>query len=272
MKDPRVSVIIAAWNRADFIGRAIQSVIGQTFTDWELIIVDDGSPDRTHEVVQEWAKKDNRVKYFRIAHTGRIATVSNVALGAARGEFVAIVDDDDWWTDKRKLEKQVAFLDAHPDYVACGGWFVVVNVEGKEIAKVEKPQSDAAIRRIALFANPIANSTVMFRRGIGFYDETLRQFADWDFWLKVGRKGKLCNLPEYFSAYRMWGGGSSFMFQRQNAKAALHIVRRYRKDYAGFFRAVVLAVLYQCYSYLPLFIRKTLNSLLSRLKKYLFSQ
>ncbi len=269
---PRVSVITATWNRADFIGRSIQSVIRQTFTDWELLIVDDGSPDRTAEVVREWAAKDSRITYFQVPHTGRIAAVSNIALRAARGEFAAILDDDDWWTDSRKLEKQAAFLDAHPDYIACGGWFTVVDAKGEEIAKVKKPESDEAIRRVILFANPIANSTAMFRRGADFYDETLRQFADWDFWLKLGKRGKLRNFPEYFLAYRMWSGGSSFVYQRENAAAAVRIVRRYRKDYAGFSRAFSLALLYKCYSYLPLFVREACNGILSRLKKNLFSR
>ena len=100
----------------------------------------------TARVVEEWVKKDDRIKYIQVGRMGRIAAVSNAALRIARGEFVAVLDDDDWWIDAHKLEKQVAFLDAHPDYVACGGWFVVTNANGEEVTKVKKPESDAAIR------------------------------------------------------------------------------------------------------------------------------
>lgn len=265
---PRVSVVMATWNRANFIDRAIESVVGQTFVDWELIIVDDGSTDATRETVGRWVERDGRIKYLPIEHTGKIARVSNEGLRVAAGEFIAILDDDDWWIDPSKLAKQVAFLDAHRDYVACGGWFVVVDQDGNRVSRVGKPASDAAIRRVALFANPIANSTAVFRRTVGLYDESLSQFADWDFWLKAGVVGKLCNLPEYFLAYRMWGGGSSFVNQRANARAAEVIIWRYRAKYAGFVRAFISMLLYRCYAYLPVCMRSVLNAPLSRFKKY----
>ncbi len=273
MHDPRVSIIMATWNRGHAIGRGIQSAREQTFTDWELVIIGDGPPSDTEAIIREWVKKDERIIYKRIEHVGRIAVVSNTGLAMARGEYVAILDDDDWWLDERKLEKQVAFMDSHPDCVACGGWYAVVDTEGTEIARVQKPEDDAAIRRVALAANPIANSSAFFRRSLGArYDESLKQFADWDFWLMLGKKGKLYNLPEYFLAYRMWHGGSSFMFQRENARAALRIVRRYRDDYPGYPKAIVLATAYLWYTFLPSWVRRTTNRSLSRLKKFLFSR
>jgi glycosyltransferase involved in cell wall biosynthesis len=272
-KKPTVSVITAAWTRAHYIGIGIQSVIDQTFQDWELIIVDDGSPDNTAEVVAEWQKKDKRIKYLRLPHIGRISMVSNAGLREAQGEFVAILDDDDYWIDKRKLEKQVAFLREHPDYIACGGWFATIDGEGKETARLKKPETDEAIRRVMLFANGIANSTSMFRREkAGLYDETLKQFADWDFYLRLGTIGKLYNFPEYFLAYRMWGGGSSFVNQRQNAEAGIKIIKRYKNDYPGYAKAAVIARTYALYARLPVGIRRGTNAFLSHLKKTLFSR
>ena len=174
--------------------------------------------------------------------------------------------------DSNKLEKQVAFLRAHPDYVACGSGFVTMDENGKETGKIKKPEQDDAIRAIALSANPVANSTAMFRRSAGvFYDESMLQFADWDFWLTIGEKGKLYNFPEYFLAYRMWEKSASFMYQKMNADAALRIVNKHKNDYPGFMKALFLACLYWCYSRLPLFIRQTFNAVLSRLKKRIFS-
>jgi glycosyltransferase involved in cell wall biosynthesis len=277
MAKPTVSIITAAWTRAQYIGIGIQSAIDQTFQDWELIIADDGSPDNTAQVVAEWQKKDKRIKYLRLEHVGRIAVVSNAALREAQGEFVAVLDDDDYWIDKRKLEKQVAFLRAHPDYIACGGWFVAVDENGVEKDRLKKPETDEGIRRVMLSANGIANSTSMFRR-VGRagqperYDETMPQFADWDFFLRLGTKGKLHNFSEYFLAYRMWNKGSSFTNQHANAQAAVAIVKRYRNDYPGYAKAMFLAQTYLAYSYLPLFVRQGLNAFLSRLKKTIFSR
>ncbi|HEY5220723.1 MAG TPA: glycosyltransferase family 2 protein [Candidatus Paceibacterota bacterium] len=275
MHTPRVTVLTAAWTRAQYIGKGIQSVIDQTFQDWELIIVDDGSPDNTAQVVKEWQKKDARIKYIRLEHVGRIAVVSNAGLKEAKGEYVAILDDDDHWIDPKKMEKQVAFLDAHKDYVGCGSFFVIVDKDDNEGSRVTKPQTDDAIRKVALYANPIANSTSIFRRSVaaqfGYYDESLRQFADWDFWLKMGKYGKLCNMPEYFLAYRMWDKGSSFMNQRQNVDAAFVIIRRHKDEYPGYFFAYLSTTVYWLYARLPVYVRKRLNAFLSRLKKALFS-
>lgn len=273
MASPRVSILMATWNRGHLIGRGIKSALDQTLTDWEFIIAGDGPPPETEAAIREWAKKDKRVRYVRHEHTGRIAITSNAGLKVARGEYVAVLDDDDWWLDREKLAKQVAFLDAHPNYIVCGGGFVFVDGDGKEIGRELKPETDEKIRRVALAANPVVNSSSIFRREpAGLYDEAMPQFADWDFWLRLGNMGKLYNFQEYFLAYRMWEKGSSFTHQKENVNAAFMIIRRYRNDYPGFYVAFFIAAAYWTYAHFPLFIRKSLNSSLSRFKKRLFAR
>jgi glycosyltransferase involved in cell wall biosynthesis len=266
---------MATRNRAHLIGNAIQSVVDQKLGQWELVGVDDGSADNTEAVIKEWEGRDSRIHYKKLDSPGSIAVASNAGLWMTRGKFVAILDDDDWWIDPQKLEKQIAFLDEHPDYVGCGGGMVMVDERGTEIGRALKPETDMAIRKVALFANPMANSTAIFRRSaaeaVHGYDETLPQFADWDFWLKLGERGKLYNVPEYGTAYRMHHGSSSFLKQRENATSAIRIVKRYRHDYPGFFGGLCYAYGYWCYTLLPGSVRRSLNGILSRLKKKLFS-
>jgi glycosyltransferase involved in cell wall biosynthesis len=270
---PLVSVIMATFNRATLIGGAIQSIADQTLTDWELIVVDDGSKDSTADVMQRWGAADPRIHYIPLEHVGRIAIVSNTALDAARGLYVAILDDDDAWIDPRKLEKQVQYLEQHPECVACAGGYRIVNDKDVCVEDIFKPESDKEIRDVALRANPIANSTAMFRRDLGErYDPDLRQFADWDFWLKVGMRGKLYNFPEIFLAYRIWNQGSSFVNQRANALSAIRVVRRHKADYPGYKRAILTARAYWLYTYLPVIVRRHANSSLSRLKKRAFGK
>jgi glycosyltransferase involved in cell wall biosynthesis len=273
MEKPVVSIVMATWNRAGIISQAIESVCKQTFQEWELLIVDDGSPDNTAEVVTAWEKKEKRIKYLRMPRVGNIAGVSNAAIRAAHGEFIAILDDDDYWIDTQKLAKQVAFMRSHPDYIACGGWFIAVDKDSKEVARLKKPETDEAIRRVMLSANAIANGTSMFRRAeAGFYDEKLKGYADWDFFLRIGKIGKLCNLPEYFLGYRMWDRSGSVVDQKKNVAAALVIIERYKNDYPRFYQAVILARLHWVYAQLPLPIRQGTHAFLSRLKKLIFSR
>lgn len=272
---PKISVLIATYNRPGLISRAIESVLAQKFTDWEIVIVDDGSSDDTESICLNWQKKDSRIRYFKINHCGRIAKVSNFGLSKIGGEYVAILDDDDYWIEPEKLKKQINFLDKNREYVGCGSGFLVEK-EGLEKIKVLKPENNEQIKKVALLANTMANSTAVFRYDIaqksGFYDESLPQFADWDFWLKIGLVGKLYNFQEYFVVYKMWREGSSFMHQRQNAASALKIVKRYKNNYNGFLKAFLIALFYYFYTFFPQSFRDYLNPILSYLKKNFFSK
>src|SRR6266481_1625669 len=275
-QNPKVSVLLATYNRPQFLGRAIESVVGQSFADWELIVVDDGSDIETLGLMKSWEAKDSRIRYFRIPRIGRIAKVSNFGLQQARGKYVAILDDDDYWADSEKLRKQVEFLDDHRDYVACGGGYITVNEHGEKTGKFLKPEADRVIRKKLLIANQFANASTMFRlsaaREVGFYDESMLQFADWDFWLKLGQKGRLYNFQEILLYYQMWDRSASFSKQREAARSGFRIVLRHRKTYFGFSLAFFWMVLYGGYAYLPAPIKKFLNARLSRIKKSLFSK
>jgi len=273
MPKPKVSILMLTYNRPQMIERAIKSVFSQRFTNWELLIVQDGENEETEARLCSWIKRDHRIKYYRRDRVGSIAEASNFGLEKACGEYVAIIDDDDFWATDHKIDHQVTFLDAHIDYVACGGGYIMVDADGRERGRFIKPQEDSLIKARALMANPIANSTSMFRRVIGgkpaMYDIRLKQFADWDFWLSVGAQGKLYNAPEFLAYYALWDGGSSFKHQQVNARAAIHIIRKHRAAYRGFPIAMALAYLYWCYAKLPIRVRQETYSWSSALKKRL---
>lgn len=271
MANPRVSILMATWNRAGMIAKTIESVRGQFFKDWELIISDDGSMDNTPDIAREWQKKEPRIVYIRSEMNEGISKNYNQGLRIARGEYVAMIDDDDPWLDGDKLQKQIDFLDKNPDYVGCGGGVVVVNERGEELYRYLKPETDAAIRKHMLFANPMANSATVFRKSAGeavnWYDETMRYSGDRDFWLKMGLKGKLYNFPEYFSYYTMAGGNISLVKIRPHLKASLIIMRRYKKNYPGYAIALIFNLLQYGYSFLPNFIRRLIHKEAARLKR-----
>ncbi|HEX5431834.1 MAG TPA: glycosyltransferase family 2 protein [Bryobacteraceae bacterium] len=272
---PQVSVLMLTCNRPQFLSRAIQSIIGQSFENWELIVVHDGPNERTAALMKEWVKRDARIRYCHREQTGNIANACNYGISRARGEYIAILDDDDYWVANDKLAKQVAFLDDNPDYAGCGAGMTVIDDRGSDLMSYLKPEHDQDIKRRALSANPMTHSTTIFRRSsgtcIGFYDESLAGFQDWDLWLRLGQVGKLYNFPEVFTRYTLWSGGGSFQQQRRNAVSALKIVLRHRNAYAGFSVALALVLLHFAYAHLPSGVRKSSFSFLSRLKKTLFA-
>jgi glycosyltransferase involved in cell wall biosynthesis len=272
---PRVSVLMLTYNRPQFIAKAIESILAQQFQEWELLVVHDGPNQEIPVLMAEWLKRDDRIRYFRRNITGNIAEASNFGLAQARGEYIAVLDDDDYWTSADKLSRQIDYLDSHPDYCVCGGGVIVIDPDGREQMRYLKPERDEQLKRLALISNPMAHSTTLYRRESaiqsGGYDETLAGFQDWDLWLKLGKIGKLYNFPEYFLRYRVWQGSGSFHQSKGNTESAIRITRRYRRDYAGFPIAFPMALLYHCYSRLPLGVQRISYSSLSRLKKSIFS-
>ncbi len=263
------------YNRPQLIERAISSVRGQSFGDWELLVVQDGSNPQTARLLTEWMAKDARIQHLPRGTVGPIAEASNFGLSRASGEYIAILDDDDAWAADNKLARQVDFLDSNPEYVACGGGYILEDQQGRKRGRFLKPEHDADIRSHALLANPIANSTAMFRRVIGgtpaLYDLSLRGYADWDFWLALGGAGKLYNFPCVFAYYALWEGGGSFWQQKVNARSGLTIVCKHRREYNGFPLALLLAALHYGYACLPAGIRSWSYKKLSALKKTLAS-
>lgn len=271
----RVSILTLVFNRLSFIDRAIQSVLAQDYPDWELIVVQDGANQEMEAVMREWVGRDARIRHFPLERSGNIARLYNFGLKHARGEYIAILDDDDYWLVSHKLSQQVTFLDNHPEYVACGGGMLVQDETGKELMRYLKPAQDGSIKKLALVANPMAHSTAMFRRFVDgrlvLYDDALNGLQDWDIWLKLGRLGKLHNFAELFTGYTLWMSGASFARQKANASSALKIVWKHRKVYGFFTPAIALVLLYYAYAFLPECVRRHSYAYLACLKKTIFS-
>lgn len=263
------------YNRPQLIGRAIQSVVDQTFQDWELLVVHDGHNDFTSRAVSDWVARDSRIRYLHRDKGGNIANATNYGIRAAKAPLIAILDDDDYWGVPDKLARQVEFLVSRPDHVGVGGGAIVIDENGRETLRYLKPVSDEDIRRNALFSNPMAHSTCVYRRSavesIGLYDETLAGFQDWDVCLKLGRLGKLYNFPEYLSYYQIWQGGGSYQQQLANTRCSIAIVKRHRDAYRGYGPAMIMAYSHHAYAHLPLRVKSVTFSFLSRAKKSLFS-
>lgn len=276
MTNPVVSIILTTRNRATLLARTVPAILTQTFKSFELIIIDDGSTDETAEVLRRLVTSDARVVALKNGANFGISKSLNNGFAHARGRYGAIADDDDPWIDQRKLEKQVAFLDAHPDYVGVGGGMVVVDKSGKEILRYLKPETDEAIRRSMFFSNPMANPTTVFRldaaRMSGFYDEGVVHGADRDFWMKMGKAGKLYNMPEYFVQYTITGHNTLFREVPVVFRTSVRLVRKYRDAYPRYWAGIAFACAQFSYSLVPSAIRKFTNLALFRLKRTVFDK
>ncbi len=116
--EPKISITMVTKNRASFIGAAIQSVLNQTFHDWELLIIDGESKDNTEEIVRSFT--DARIVFMKRPAGFGISKSRNIGLNNSKGKYIAVLDSDDVWTDTRKLQKQFDFLEQNPDFAMIG--------------------------------------------------------------------------------------------------------------------------------------------------------
>ncbi|MBI2591655.1 MAG: glycosyltransferase [Candidatus Brennerbacteria bacterium] len=272
MNNPEVSIIMPTYNRVNFINRAIESVLAQSFGDWEFIIIDDASTDNTPAVLKAWHDKDKRIIYIRNEKNSQpdISKILNQGLALAKGKYIARLDDDDRWCYKDKLKIQVDFLKTNFDYVVCGGGMIVVDSFDRELFRYLKPELDADIRKTALFSNPFSHTTAVFSKKasekVGGYGNW--QYAeDWDLWLKLGQFGKFYNFPLYFTTYIMSLENKSFVYQRPQAGMILSIISKHCRRYPGFYFAFAFNFIQYLYSFLPLFLRRAVHAPLSYVKR-----
>lgn len=206
--NPRVSIVMPVYNGERFIAEAVASALAGTFTDFELLVVDDGSTDASIANARRAAAGDARLRVLSIPHGG-VAAARNAALDAAGGEFIANLDADDVMFPDR-LQRQVAFLDAHRDHVAVGVRLVITDVAGRPMRIQGRAFSHEEIDEELLAGNggAISSAGAMFRRAaareIGGYAPHLRSTGeDHDLWLRLAEVGRLANLPDVLMRYRV---------------------------------------------------------------------
>ena len=200
-KNPTVSVIIPTYNRAHLISRAIKSVLNQTYQDFEVIVVDDGSTDNTEEVIKEFQKKDERIKYVRHEKNKGGSAARNTGIKAARGAYIAFLDSDDEWLPE-KLKKQMKFFkNASPEGGVVYTGFIYKDELGGGTSKQHIPKKRGWIFEDILAENCVGTtSTVIIKRKCfekaGLFDENLPSCQDWDMWLKLARHYKFHFIPQ----------------------------------------------------------------------------
>ena len=227
--------------------------MSQSFSEWELIIIDDGSSDNTESIVKEYIAKDQRIVYLKNESNLGIQKSLNRGLKEAKGKYIARIDDDDEWVDKDKLRKQVEFLDTNIDYVLVGTGTMVIDESGKEIFRYLLPETDKEIRNKILSKNCFVHSSVVFRKDAslkfnGYTEEKEdTHIEDYDLWLKLGTVGKLVNLSIYGINYMARDGSISSIHKLEQLRKNITLIKKYKNRYPNYNKFIV-------WSYFRLFI------------------
>lgn len=203
---PKISVLMPAYNAEKYIKEAVDSILTQTFSDFEFIIIDDGSTDRTAEIVNGYS--DNRIRFCPNEKNMGVAATLNRGLGLARGEYIARMDADDI-SKAERFSKQVGYLDAHADVAVCGT-SVEVFCDGAVIGTRFPSTEPEKLKEDLFFSCGIAHPSVMMRKAtileIGGYDTAFNGMEDYELWCRVAEKNKIAVLPEILFRYRIHRG------------------------------------------------------------------
>ena len=203
MKDGLVSVIMPLYNCAAFITDTIHSLQAQTYTDWELVAVDDCSTDNTREIVTALAAEDPRIRYLCLEKNSGAAVARTVSMENADGEYMAFLDSDDLWHPE-KLKHQLEFMQKN-DYAFSCTSYAQINEQGEPLGKIKHCIPKTNYNRL-LLDNPVGNSTVMYSvKKMGkFTVPNIRKRNDYALWLKMLKKEKyVYGLPEVLMYYRV---------------------------------------------------------------------
>lgn len=210
MSLPLVSVLMPVFNGEKYLRDAVESILAQTYRPFELIVVDDGSKDHSLNILKEYQAVDNRIQICCHPNNMGVVAALNTGIEHTRGEYVARMDADDISLPKR-LEKQVSFLEAHPEIGLVGSFGEMIKANGSHLIDISMPASPVLILWSFCFYNPILHPSVCMRRSLVFQAGGYRNLVndgekgfpeDYDLWVRMIRLSGFSNLPEHLVKLR----------------------------------------------------------------------
>jgi hypothetical protein len=223
MDSPCISFVMSVYNGQTFLAQAIESVLGQTLPDFEFVIIDDGSADKTAGILAGYARQDKRVKVFRHENRGRAESL-NVGIRLSTGDYIARMDADDVALPHR-LEQQLEFMERHPEVGLLGGAVEFIYSGGQVFNTYRPPLDDPNIRHLMLARNAFFHPTAMMRKEVilasGGYRKALLDADDYDLFLRMGDRSQFANLADVVLQYRVHAGQVSVRNMRHQALCVL---------------------------------------------------
>ena len=222
MTIPMISVVMSVFNGERFLCEAIESILNQTISDFEFVIIDDGSTDKTVSILDFYQRRDRRVHVYRQENLGLIRSL-NRGCGLARGKYIARMDADDI-ACRGRLARQIEFMEAHPTIGVLGGAVEFIDATGKVLSLARYPIEDCEIRAALLDSSVFWHPTTVFRRevfvSVGGY-RSIVDAEDYDLWLRIADKFELANLDSVVLKYRIHPYQVSVRKCRQQALSAV---------------------------------------------------
>ncbi len=222
MNKPVVSVVMSVFNGEHYLREAIDSILQQTFSGFEFIVIDDGSTDSSRAILDSYC--DERITIISNDTNQGLTPSLNRGIRKARGRYLARMDADDI-SDPGRLQKEMVFLDAHPDHAAVGSFARVIDEHSRIIRLCSHPVDHRAVRRYLKRDNCITHGSALIRMDCmleaGLYDETISRAQDYDLWLRLSERYSLANIPEYLYSFRVHPSSIGERYREEQKRCVL---------------------------------------------------
>lgn len=232
---PLVSVIMPTYNRCDLICYAIDSVINQTYSNWELIIVDDGSTDQTETLIKNKYSDETRIRYVQQKNQGQ-SVARNYGIESSTGELVAFLDSDNIWLNNR-LQKGIEVMLREPQVGLCFADVIYIDAKGVELGRKNMPRYSGLVFSKMIVDNFVSMNTVLVKKSIlpslRPFNEKNRLDEDYELWLDLSVNNEFYYIPDYLAEYRVEGEriSNNFMIRLDGNLATVNkIIHKYQID------------------------------------------
>jgi glycosyltransferase involved in cell wall biosynthesis len=229
---PLVSVVIPVYNGALYLKEAVNSVLANKYKNFEIILIDDGSTDKSKELCRKLVRSHSNIRFYSFRRNRGLGRVLNFALKKARGTYICRLNQDDEM-DKTRIGKQVRFLKNNPNVILVGSWLKVENEEG-EIRINKFLENDEEIRKTWLKLSPCWDASVMYRKNsalyVGGYDQNYWPSDDLHMWYRLGKLGKIANIQEPLVKIKFHRGAASVKYHKKHM-VTTYMVHRWAHNY-----------------------------------------
>lgn len=243
MQNPLVSIILPTYNGSKFIYKSIDSVLNQTYTNFELIIINDASTDKVESIILEYQKKENRIIYIKNEKNIERSKSKNKWVNLSRWDYIAFIDDDDIWIDKYKISKQIKFLEENQTYWLIWTNAICVDENNNKTGTIIVKNKDYEIKNNILITNQFIQSSVLIKKDIflkaWWFTENLNLCEDYDLWLRIWYITKLYNLSDFCLNYMIRQNNTTAKNSIKMKLISIKLIWKYKKYYKNFYIAII---------------------------------